>query len=160
MLKTGFYYDGICVVRFPRGNGSGARINKKINLLTIGKSKKIRTGKKIVILAFGPLLKTATDVAEDLNATLIDMKFVKPIDERMVKQCASNHEVVVTIEDNTILGGAGSSVLEVISQNNLKCKTLCLGIPDHFVEHGTQEEIYKLCGLDKKSILKKIVKQL
>ena len=88
------------------------------------------------------------------------MKFVKPIDEKMIKRCVTNHKLIVTIEDNTILGGAGSAVLEVISKNNLKCKTLCLGIPDHFVEHGTQEEIYKQCGLDKNSIIKKIVKQL
>ncbi len=78
----------------------------------------------------------------------------------MIKKCVANHKVLVTIEDNTILGGAGSAVLEVISKNNLKCKTLCLGIPDNFVEHGTQEEIYKLCGLDKNSIIKRIVKQL
>jgi 1-deoxy-D-xylulose-5-phosphate synthase len=160
MLKTGFNYNGICVVRFPRGHGIGIQINKKLNFLPIGKSKRVRKGKNIVILAFGPLLKTALEVAEELNATLIDMKFVKPIDEGMIKKCVTNHKVVVTIEDNTILGGAGSAVLEVISKYNLKCKTLCLGIPDRFVEHGTQEEIYKLCGLDKDSIIKKIVKQL
>ena len=160
MLNTGFNYDGICVVRFPRGHGIGAHINKKSNLLPIGKSKKVRSGKKIVILVFGPLLKAALEVADELNATLIDMKFVKPIDEKMIKKCVTNHELIVTIEDNTILGGAGSAVLEFISKNNLKCKTLCLGIPDHFVEHGTQEEIYKQCGLDKSSIIKKIVKQL
>ena len=160
MLKTGFNYNGICVVRFPRGHGIGIQINKKLNFLPIGKSKKVRKGKNIVILAFGPLLKTALEVAEELNATLIDMRFVKPIDEGMIKKCVTNHKVVVTIEDNTILGGAGSAVLEVISKYNLKCKTLCLGIPDRFVEHGTQEEIYKLCGLDKDSIIKKIVKQL
>jgi len=160
MLKTGFNYNGICVVRFPRGHGIGIQINKKLNFLPIGKSKRVRKGKNIVILAFGPLLKTALEVAEELNATLIDMKFVKPIDEGMIKKCVTNHKVVVTIEDNTILGGAGSAVLEVISKYNLKCKTLCLGIPDRFVEHGTQEEIYKLCGLDKDSIIKKIVKKL
>ena len=78
----------------------------------------------------------------------------------MIKNCVNDHDLIVTIEDNSISGGAGSAVLEVISKNNLKCKTLCLGIPDHFVEHGTQAEIYKLCGLDKNSIVKKIVKQL
>jgi len=160
MLRTGFLFNGICAVRFPRGHGVGAKINKKIKLLTIGKAKKIRSGKKIAILAFGPLLSTALEVAEELNATLIDMKFVKPIDNQMIKNCTKNHKVIVTIEDNSILGGAGSAVLEIISKNNLICKTLCLGIPDNFIEHGTQEEIYKLCGLDKNSIIKKIVKQL
>jgi 1-deoxy-D-xylulose-5-phosphate synthase len=160
MLNTGFNYNGVCVVRFPRGHGIGARINKKLNLLTIGKSKKIRSGKKVAILAFGPLLHTAREVAEELDVTLIDMKFVKPIDEKMIKNCAKNHDLIVTIEDNSVLGGAGSAVLEIISKNDLQCKTLCLGIPDNFVEHGTQEEIYKLCGLDKNSIVKKIVKQL
>ena len=160
MLRTGFLFNGICAVRFPRGHGVGAKINKKIKLLTIGKAKKIRSGKKIAILAFGPLLSTALEVAEELNATLIDMKFVKPIDNQMIKNCTKSHKVIVTIEDNSILGGAGSAVLEIISKNNLICKTLCLGIPDNFIEHGTQEEIYKLCGLDKNSIIKKIVKQL
>ena len=160
MLKTGFHYIGICVVRFPRGHGNGTLIDKRLNLLTIGKSKKIRSGKKVAILAFGPLLHTAREVAEDLDSTLIDMKFVKPIDEKMIKNCAKNHDLIVTIEDNSVLGGAGSAVLEIISKNDLQCKTLCLGIPDNFVEHGTQEEIYKLCGLDKNSIVKKIVKQL
>mgnify|MGYP001258942395 FL=1 len=160
MLKTGFLFNGICAVRFPRGHGVGAKINKKIKLLTIGKAKKIRSGKKIAILAFGPLLSTALEVAEELNATLIDMRFVKPIDNQMIENCTKNHKVIVTIEDNSILGGAGSAVLEIISKNNLICKTLCLGIPDNFIEHGTQEEIYKLCGLDKNSIIKKIVKQL
>ena len=160
MLKTGFHYIGICVIRFPRGHGNGTQIDKRLNLLTIGKSKKIRSGKKVAILAFGPLLHTAREVAEDLDSTLIDMKFVKPIDEKMIKNCAKNHDLIVTIEDNSVLGGAGSAVLEIISKNDLQCKTLCLGIPDNFVEHGTQEEIYKLCGLDKNSIVKKIVKQL
>jgi len=160
MLKTGFSYNGICIVRFPRGHGNGAQIDKKLNLLTVGKSKKLISGKKVAILAFGPLLNTAREVAEDLDATLVDMRFVKPIDERMIKNCVNDHDLIVTIEDNSISGGAGSAVLEVISKNNLKCKTLCLGIPDHFVEHGTQAEIYKLCGLDKNSIVKKIVKQL
>jgi 1-deoxy-D-xylulose-5-phosphate synthase len=160
MLRTGFLFNGICAVRFPRGHGVGVKINKKIKLLTIGKAKKIRSGKKIAILAFGPLLSTALEVAEELNATLIDMKFVKPIDNQMIENCTKNHKVIVTIEDNSILGGAGSAVLEIISKNNLICKTLCLGIPDNFIEHGTQEEIYKLCGLDKNSIIKKIVKQL
>ena len=160
MLRTGFLFNGICAVRFPRGHGVGAKINKKIKLLPIGKAKKIRSGKKIAILAFGPLLSTALEVAEELNATLIDMKFVKPIDNQMIENCTKNHKVIVTIEDNSILGGAGSAVLEIISKNNLICKTLCLGIPDNFIEHGTQEEIYKLCGLDKNSIIKKIVKQL
>ena len=160
MLRTGFLFNGICAVRFPRGHGVGAKINKKIKLLPIGKAKKIRSGKKIAILAFGPLLSTALEVAEELNATLIDMKFVKPIDNQMIENCTKSHKVIVTIEDNSILGGAGSAVLEIISKNNLICKTLCLGIPDNFIEHGTQEEIYKLCGLDKNSIIKKIVKQL
>ena len=160
MLKTGFNFNGICMVRFPRGHGAGVKINKKSNLLTIGKSELIRKGKEIAILAFGPLVSTALEVANELNATLIDMKFVKPIDENIIKKSVNKHKVIVTIEDNTILGGAGSAVMEVISKNNLKCKTICLGIPDEFLEHGTQHEIYKLCGLDKNSIIKKIVKQL
>ena len=160
MLSTGFKHDGVCVVRFPRGHGIGVQIDKKLNLLTLGKSKKLKSGNKIAILVFGPLLETALEVGKELDATVVDMKFVKPIDEQMIKNCSNNHDLIVTIEDNTILGGAGSAVIEVINKNNLSCKTLSLGIPDNFVEHGTQAEIYKLCGLDKNSIVKKIVKQL
>ena len=109
---------------------------------------------------FGPLLNVCEAVAIELNATLIDMRFIKPIDETIIVKSAQTHILLVTVEDNTIKGGAGSAVLEVLSKSNIACKTLCLGIPDKFLEHGTQEEIYKICGLDKNGIMNRIVNQI
>jgi len=159
MLTFGYEYAGICVVRYPRGYGSGQLISKK-NKILLGKGKEIREGKDIAILCFGPLLETCKAVAEELNTSLIDMRFIKPIDETIILKNALSHKLLVIVEDNTVKGGAGSAVLEVLSQQQTSCKTLCLGIPDKFLEHGTQEEIHKLCGLDKNSILSKIVNHI
>ena len=159
MLTLGYEYEGICAVRYPRGYGSGQLISKK-NKILLGKGKEIREGKDIAILCFGPLLETCKAVAEELNTSLIDMRFIKPIDETIILKNALSHKLLVIVEDNTVKGGAGSAVLEVLSQQQTSCKTLCLGIPDKFLEHGTQEEIHKLCGLDKNSILSKIVNHI
>jgi len=159
MLTIGYRYDGICAVRYPRGYGSGQSISKN-NKILIGKAKEVRLGKDIVILCFGPLIETCKSVAEELNASLVDMRFIKPIDETIIVKNALSHMLLVTVEDNTVKGGAGSAVLEVLSQQQINCKTLCLGIPDKFLEHGSQEEVYKICGLDKNGILSKIVNHI
>ena len=160
MLKTGFDYDGICAVRYPRGFGPGKIINKTSTNIPIGKAKKVRSGQKIALLAFGTMLNVCLEVSNELDATLINMRFIKPIDEVMIKKMSANHELIVTVEDNATMGGAGSAVLEVISKFGIFCKTLLIGIPDEFVEHGSQSEVHELCGLNKASIIKKIVNQL
>lgn len=160
MLKTGFDYDGICAVRYPRGFGPGKIINKTSTNITIGKAKKVKSGQKIALLAFGTMLNVCLEVSNELGATLINMRFIKPIDEAMIKKVSANHELIVTVEDNATMGGAGSAVLEVISKFGIPCKTLLIGIPDEFVEHGSQSEVHELCGLNKTSIVKKIVNQL
>lgn len=160
MLEFGYNYNGVCAVRYPRGNGLGTAINKHLDDIKLGKSKTLVSGKKIAILAFGPVLNNCIDIANDLNATLVDMRFIKPIDESIIKQLSKTHDLIVTVEDNTICGGAGSAVLEILSKNKIVMPTLILGIPDKFVDHGSQEEIYKQCGLDKNSIFNKIVKSL
>ena len=160
MLEFGYNYNGVCAVRYPRGNGLGTVINKHLDDIKLGKSKTLISGKKIAILAFGPVLNNCIDIANDLNATLVDMRFIKPIDESIIKQLSKTHDLIVTVEDNTICGGAGSAVLEILSKNKIVMPTLILGIPDKFVDHGSQEEIYKQCGLDKNSIFNKIVKSL
>ena len=160
MLEFGYNYNGVCAVRYPRGSGLGTAINKHLNDIKLGKSKTLISGKKIAILAFGPVLNNCIDIANDLNATLVDMRFIKPIDESIIKQLSKTHDLIVTVEDNTICGGAGSAVLEILSKNKIVMPTLILGIPDKFVDHGSQEEIYKQCGLDKNSIFNKIVKSL
>ena len=160
MLEFGYNYNGVCAVRYPRGSGLGTGINKHLDDIKLGKSKTLISGKKIAILAFGPVLNNCIDIANDLNATLVDMRFIKPIDESIIKQLSKTHDLIVTVEDNTICGGAGSAVLEILSKNKIVMPTLILGIPDKFVDHGSQEEIYKQCGLDKNSIFNKIVKNL
>jgi len=160
MLEFGYNYNGVCAVRYPRGSGLGTAINKHLDDIKLGKSKTLISGKKIAILAFGPVLNNCIDIANDLNATLVDMRFIKPIDESIIKQLSKTHDLIVTVEDNTICGGAGSAVLEILSKNKIVMPTLILGIPDKFVNHGSQEEIYKQCGLDKNSIFNKIVKSL
>jgi len=126
MLKTGFDYDGICAVRYPRGFGPGKIINKTSTNIPIGKAKKIRSGQKIALLAFGTMLNVCLEVSNELDATLINMRFIKPIDEVMIKKMSANHELIVTVEDNATMGGAGSAVLEVISKFGISCKTLLI----------------------------------
>jgi 1-deoxy-D-xylulose-5-phosphate synthase len=157
MLEFGYKYNGVCAVRYPRGNGLGNKLNKNLSDIKLGKSKTLISGERIAILAFGPTLNTCVDVANDLNATLVDMRFVKPIDEKAIIKYAKTHKLIVTVEDNTVHGGAGSAVLEVLSKHKIVIPTITIGIPDKFVSHGSQDEIYRQCGLDKDSIRKKIV---
>jgi len=160
MLEFGYKYQGVCAVRYPRGSGLHPGLNKNLINIEMGKSNSLILGKRIAILAFGPTLNTCVDIANDLNATLVDMRFIKPIDEMVIKKLAKTHKLIVTVEDNTTHGGAGSAVLEVLSKNKIVIPTLTIGIPDKFVDHGSQDEIYKQCGLDKNNIKKKIVMSL
>ena len=159
MLNLGFNHNGICAVRYPRGESKNQDLNKSSEPIRFGRAKKIRTGKSIAILAFGTIVNTCLEVAEDINATVVDMRFVKPIDKKMIKEICLHHNFIVTVEENVVSGGAGSAVLEALSEMQLSCKTLIIGIPDKFFEHGSQKEVLKICGLDKNAIKHKIVKQ-
>jgi len=159
MLNLGFNHNGICAVRYPRGESKNQYLNKATEPIRFGSAKKIRTGKSIAILAFGTIVNTCLEVAEDINATVVDMRFVKPIDKKMIKEICVHHNFIVTVEENVVSGGAGSAVLEALSELQLFCKTLVIGIPDKFFEHGSQKEVLKICGLDKNTIKRKIVKQ-
>ena len=160
MLFTGFKFKGISVVRYPRGIGPGSIIKSKMTAITIGKAEIIKKGKKIALLAFGNMLDEALKVAHKTNATVVNMRFIKPLDRKLIRDLASSHKLLVTLEENAISGGAGSAVLEVISDYDLKCQTLCLGLPDKFVEQGNQEELRKKYGLNAASIAKSIEKKL
>ncbi|MCF5891536.1 1-deoxy-D-xylulose-5-phosphate synthase [Aeromonas veronii] len=157
MLYTGYRHQGPAAVRYPRGSSlSDAPVSSEMQALELGKGRILREGKGTAILAFGTLLHHAKAAAEALNATLVDMRFVKPMDEALVLSLAASHDHFVTIEDNAIMGGAGSAVNELLMRSK-QCKpVLNLGLPDHFVEQGTQQEIYALLGLDDAGIQRSI----
>ncbi|CAJ1892152.1 1-deoxy-D-xylulose-5-phosphate synthase [Aeromonas veronii] len=157
MLYTGYRHQGPAAVRYPRGSSlSDAPISSEMQALELGKGRILREGKGTAILAFGTLLHHAKAAAEALNATLVDMRFVKPMDEALVLSLAASHDHFVTIEDNAIMGGAGSAVNELL-MGSKQCKpVLNLGLPDRFVEQGTQQEIYALLGLDDAGIQRSI----
>ncbi|AYK17265.1 1-deoxy-D-xylulose-5-phosphate synthase [Aeromonas veronii] len=157
MLYTGYLHQGPAAVRYPRGSSlSDAPISSEMQALALGKGRILREGKGTAILAFGTLLHHAKAAAEALDATLVDMRFVKPMDEALVLSLAASHDHFVTIEDNAIMGGAGSAVNELLMRNK-QCKPILnLGLPDRFVEQGTQQEIYALLGLDDAGIQRSI----
>ena len=152
MLTTGFLHDGPAAVRYPRGSGSGKIPAKTLSAIDFGKAQICRQGEKIALLVFGPLLAAARSVAEELNATLVNMRFVKPLDETALRQLAHDHTLIVTLEENAIAGGAGSAVSEYLATQSIQIDTLHLGFPDQYVEQGSQQEIMAGWGLDAKGI--------
>lgn len=160
MLTTGFHHNGPSAVRYPRGGGPGVAIENGLSSLPIGKGEVCRQGKKIAILAFGSMLAPALEAGEQLNATVANMRFVKPLDVDLVKALASSHDLIVTIEENALMGGAGAAVLEAMQALNMMTPTLCLGLPDSFIEHGVHETMLAECGLDATGIMIAIEKKL
>ena len=160
MLYTGYLHNGPAVVRYPRGEGLGVKVSEELENYKIGVSKKIRLGKNIIILSFGSVINVCQDVSNKLNCTLIDMRFVKPIDENIINESIKKYSLIVTVEDNSIMGGAGSAVNEVISKNNYQAKTLNIGVPDKFFSHATREEQLVDSGISADNIIKKIKKYI
>ncbi|MBL4583588.1 MAG: 1-deoxy-D-xylulose-5-phosphate synthase [Pseudomonadales bacterium] len=156
MLSTGYQYNGPALVRYPRGTGPGKQIDANAELLELGKGRKIRSGEKTAILAFGSMLAPARAAAEALNATLIDMRFVKPLDTELVLELCKSHDLLVTVEENVVMGGAGSGVNELLMAENQRVWVLNLGLPDRFVDHGTHAQLLQACGLDEAGILQLI----
>ncbi|WKU20654.1 1-deoxy-D-xylulose-5-phosphate synthase [Advenella alkanexedens] len=152
LLNTCYHYQGPASVRYPRGAGAGANVSDTLDPVELGKGVVRREGSRLAILAFGPLLHAALPVAEKLNATLVDMRFVKPIDAELVKQLAVSHEVFVTLEEGSVMGGAGSAVAELMSAFGLSKPILQLGLPDRFIDHGDQAALLKGVGLDSDGI--------
>jgi 1-deoxy-D-xylulose-5-phosphate synthase len=148
MLYTAYEHKGPAAVRYPRGTGPGAVIEKDMKLLPIGKGVKKRSGEKIAILAFGTVLAPALKAAEALNASVVDMRYVKPLDEALVRELAASHGLLVTVEEHAVMGGAGSAVNEFLASSNLHNAVLNLGIPDAFIEHASPAEMLAECGLD------------
>ena len=158
MLYTGFRHQGPAAVRYPRGKGPGVKVNKSMSEIPIGQSLEIRRGKHLAILAFGSMVETCQAVAEQLDATLINMRFVKPLDESAVRAAAKQHEHLVTVEENAIAGGAGSGVNELLAKIGQAVPILNLGLDDSFIQHGTREECLHQAGLDSEGILSSILR--
>ncbi|MEN8261084.1 MAG: 1-deoxy-D-xylulose-5-phosphate synthase [Pseudomonadota bacterium] len=156
MLYTGFQHGGPAAVRYPRGSGPGVAVQREMTALPLGKAEIRRHGRRIAILAFGTLVAPALEAGEALNATVINMRFVKPLDEALILQLAESHDAFVTVEENVVAGGAGSAVNEYLNARQVMMPILNLGLPDAFVEQGTREELLAACGLHAQGILKTI----
>jgi len=160
MLSTGFHYPGPAAIRYPRGTGIGAEVSKELDTLPIGKGEVRRTGNQVAILAFGTMLQPALQAAETLNATVANMRFVKPLDVELLRQLAESHAYLVSVEEGSRMGGAGSAVAEALADMGINKPLLILGLPDKFIDHGDAGQLLALCGLDAAGILKSIQKLL
>lgn len=160
MLYTAFQHDGPAAVRYPRGCGTGVAVVKSMQALTIGRGEIRRKGRKIAILAFGSMLTPAMQAGEKIDATVANMRFVKPLDIALITQLAAEHDLLVTVEENAVMGGAGTAVMEVLQGLGADIPMLCLGLPDRFIEHGTHETMLADCGLNADGIIAAIEKKL
>ncbi|HPW03075.1 MAG: 1-deoxy-D-xylulose-5-phosphate synthase [Dokdonella sp.] len=148
MLSTGFQYQGPAAVRYPRGGGIGAAIEASLDTLPIGKAELRRRGRSIALLAFGAMLAPAMKAGEALNASVVNMRFIKPLDQKLILELAASHEALVTLEDNAIAGGAGVAVGELLAAHGVTLPLLHLGLADQFLEHASREELLSESGLD------------
>ncbi len=153
MLTTGFLYNGCAAVRYPRGKGAGVSVDNALTTLEIGKAEIRHTGSRIAFLAWGSMVTPALQAGKQLAATVVNMRFVKPIDEALILELAKTHDVFVTVEENALAGGAGEAVNRFLQTNKILMPVLNLGLPDYFVEQGTREELLTECGLDSQGIL-------
>jgi 1-deoxy-D-xylulose-5-phosphate synthase len=153
MLYTGFLLDGPAAVRYPRGGGLGVPVEKEMRALPIGRAEVRREGRRVAILAFGTVLKPALEAGEELDATVVNMRFVKPLDDELAAQLARSHALLVTVEDNVVMGGAGSAVAESLAAQGIATAMLQLGLPDRFIDHGDQNQLLAAAGLSKDGIL-------
>ncbi|MFT7472337.1 MAG: 1-deoxy-D-xylulose-5-phosphate synthase [Kiritimatiellia bacterium] len=160
LLSTGYHFDGPSAIRYPRGKGPSQKIETGLKPVEIGKAKLRRRGSSVAILAFGSMVTPALEVAEKLNATIVDMRFVKPLDEETIGDMAAQHQLLVTIEENSLMGGAGSAVNEFLLASNYQIPVLNLGLPDAFLEHGKAPQMLAEVGLDAGSISAAIKKKL
>ncbi|MCU0804360.1 MAG: 1-deoxy-D-xylulose-5-phosphate synthase [Burkholderiales bacterium] len=160
MLYTAHTLDCPSAVRYPRGTGMGVEVEREMRALPLGKGEIRRTGRGVAILAFGSMLRTALEAAEALDATVANMRFVKPLDEDLVLELARTHGLLVTIEENVVMGGAGSAVAEALEAHGVPMPVLQLGLPDRFVDHGDQAQLLASIGLDKAGVLATIKARL
>ena len=156
MLSTAFQLDGPSMVRYPRGSGTGTIPSTDLQALPLGKGKILRNGQKIALLAFGSLVPAALAAGEELDATVANMRFVKPLDIELIVELAGNHSLLVSIEENAIIGGAGSEIERALTENGINIPVLRLGLPDRFIDHGEQGQLLADLGLDKNGIMQTV----
>ncbi len=159
MLSTAYQYNGPAAVRYPRGAGIGAAIEKDLKTVPLGKGEIRREGKDIAILAFGTMLAPSLAAAETLDATVANMRFIKPLDVDLVKQLAQTHDALVTVEEGCVMGGAGSAVAEALAEAGIVKPVLHLGLPDKFIDHGDATQLLAACGLNAEGIAASIRKR-
>jgi 1-deoxy-D-xylulose-5-phosphate synthase len=160
LLYTGYQHQGPAAVRYPRGTGTGAVIDKTMTALPMGKGLVKREGSRVAILNFGTLLGSALEAGEQLDATVVDMRFVKPLDKEIILSLAKSHALLVTLEENSIAGGAGSAVSELLAEQAVVMPILQLGLPDQFINHANHPQQLAMAGLDAQQILSRIQERL
>lgn len=160
MLYTAFQLDTPTAVRYPRGSGTGAEVQKEMQALPVGRGEVCRKGEKIALLAFGSMVAPCMEAGETLGATVVNMRFIKPIDDTLIASLAKDHDLLVTIEENAIMGGAGSAVLESLVMSGGVTKVLQLGLPDIYIDQGDHAQMLTDCGLDKDGIVKSVQARL
>jgi 1-deoxy-D-xylulose-5-phosphate synthase len=153
MLTTGYQHNGPAAVRYPRGQGPGVKIDASLTPIPLGKGQIERQGQRIALLSFGCLLQEALRVGEHYDASVVNMRFIKPLDENLLLELAASHDLLVTLEDNVVLGGAGSAVNESLAAHQKLIPVLNLGLPDRFQGQGTREELLADAGLDSDAII-------
>jgi len=159
-LETAYGIQGPAAVRYPRGRGPGVAVRKEAAALPVGRGEIRRQGRRVALLAFGSMVAPAEDVGRRLDATVVNMRFVKPLDEALVLDMAARHELLVTVEENALQGGAGSAVAELLHARGAATALLQLGLPDRFIEQGSREELLAQCGLDPEGIERSVRERL
>jgi len=160
MLSTGYRLDGPAAVRYPRGSGPGVAIEAGLETLPLGKAELCREGREVALLVFGSPLAAALEAAQRLDASVANMRFIKPLDEDCVAELAASHSLLVSIEDNALAGGAGAAVAELLARQGQRVPLLMLGIPDRFIEHASRDEQLAECGLDAEGIFHRVQREL
>ena len=160
MLSTALTISGPSAVRYPRGSGPGTPVEPGLETLAVGRGELRRHGKQVALLAFGAMLTPALKAAETLDATVANMRFVKPLDVELVRQLAASHELLVTIEENALIGGAGAEVARALESSGLRTPLLRLGLPDRFIDHGDSALLLAEVGLDDAGIVRSVAARL
>ena len=160
LLYSAYQHEGPAAVRYPRGTGPGATIEQTMTALPIGQSRTLREGLQVAILAFGAMVPAALEAAIPLNATVIDMRWVKPLDRDAILRAAAQHTLLVTVEDHQQMGGAGSAVNELLHEEAVVLDVLNLALPDHFIHHGKRDVLLAQAGLDAAGIERQIRERL